>query len=89
MLKKFKCCLEKLCSQENRYSKYKEEYYEVGFGVLATLFMVEDELTVYFSGLRQSAQIKLCVLSYNTGAWSENMFAFFKEYPYLQWQFFW
>lgn len=51
---------------------------------MATLLMVEDELTVYFSGLRQSAQIKLCVLSYNTGAWSENMFAFFKEYPYLQ-----
>lgn len=57
MLKKFKCCLEKHCSQENRYSKCKEEYYEVGISVLATLLKVEDELRVYFSGLRQNAQI--------------------------------
>ena len=51
MFKKFKCCLEKLCSQENTHSKCKEEHYEVGISLLATLLSIQAELRVYFSGL--------------------------------------
>lgn len=47
MFKKFKCCLEKLCRQENTHSKCKKERYEAGIGVLATSLNTEDELSVF------------------------------------------
>ena len=50
MFKKFKRFWKNFTVRRT-HSKCKEEHYEVGISVLATLFNTEDDLRVYFSGL--------------------------------------